>query len=85
MDNTEITVDSKSVEDSLAHITEIATRFQICAQQRLMIMDSKGKTAEELAKMYDNILLVVKKCRNLWSRQVCLLIVQIDHLQKRIM
>ena len=31
MDNTEITVDSKSVEDSLAHITEIATRFQICA------------------------------------------------------
>ena len=40
MDNTEITVDSKSVEDSLAHITEIATRFQICAQQRLMIMEA---------------------------------------------
>ena len=65
MDNTERTVDSKSVEDSLAHITEIATRFQICAQQRLMIMDSKGKTAEELAKMYDNILLVVKKMQEL--------------------
>ena len=86
MDNTEITVDSKSVEDSLAHITEIATRFQICAQQRLMIMDSKGKTAEELAKMYDNIIVSCEKnARNLWSRQVCLLIVQIDHLQKRIM
>ena len=28
-------------------------------------MDSKGKTAEELAKMYDNILLVVKKMQEL--------------------
>lgn len=63
--NGEIAVDSKKIEKSVQNLKEIDTRLDICRKQRLLLRESTGVAAEQMERMYDQVLEVANAMKEL--------------------
>lgn len=63
--NGEIAVDIKKIEQSVQKLKEMDARLDICRKQRLLMRESTGVAAEQMERMYDQVLEVTNAMREL--------------------
>lgn len=65
MENTEIKINSEEIEESIRRLRDISMRLGICQEQKLLLEESAGETAQQVQYMYQEILFVVEAMKEL--------------------
>lgn len=73
MGNEEIKVNSEEIQKTVGKLKEIQTGLKKYSQQKLLMDESKGKTAEQIKNMYIEVVSVVKAMENLVGQTITLI------------
>ena len=73
MGNEEIKINSKEIQKTVGRLKEIQTGLQKYSQQKLLMDESEGKTAEQIKNMYTEVVSVVKAMENLVGQTITLI------------